>query len=189
MGEREQPVACTLGEADQGRRKAELENGLADLIREARRLPDGYALRFAADPAARRAVDEFVAFERQCCSFMTYSVKEEGGSVWLTMNGPEGTAEFVESWLPRTAAAPRGGAGPPFVRLGLIGTATALAAFVCCGTPILGAALAAVGLGAWSAAVAAGVDIGASALLIASLCALAAAWWRRARTSPSCEEC
>ena len=96
----EQVVACTLSAADQGKRKLQLEAGLAKLVRVARPIDGGYALCFVDDVLSQCAIDEFVAFERRCCSFMTYRVERREDGLWLEMVGSEGTSQFIEGWLP-----------------------------------------------------------------------------------------
>ena len=101
----ELPVACTLAEPELQARRAGV---LADVRRrqqEARWLPDGVALRFAADPEQLGTLATFIALERRCCAFLRFrlTVEPGGGPVWLELTGPPGTREFLAAEL----------AGPP----------------------------------------------------------------------------
>jgi hypothetical protein len=63
-------------------------------------LPNGYAVRF--EPDAIEALARFVAKERRCCPFLSFTVDVEpnDGPVWLEIVGPEGTREFLAADLP-----------------------------------------------------------------------------------------
>ena len=97
----ELPVACTLTEPELQARRAGV---LADVRRsqqEARWLPDGVALRFAADPEPLGTLATFIALERRCCAFLRFrlTVEPGGGPVWLELTGPPGTREFLAAEL------------------------------------------------------------------------------------------
>jgi hypothetical protein len=76
-------------------------------LTEARWLPDGVLLRFAADPEQLEMLATFIALERRCCAFLRFrlTVEPGGGPVWLELTGPPGTREFL--------AAELAGAGAP----------------------------------------------------------------------------
>ena len=69
------------------------------------RLEDGYRWRFgnAADVVAR--VGALIDGERQCCRFLRFSINVDPdlGIVTLTISGPVGTADFLETWLPSSS--------------------------------------------------------------------------------------
>jgi hypothetical protein len=97
----EWPVACSLTEPELQARRAGV---LADVRRshqEARWLPDGVALRFAADPERLATLATFIALERQCCAFLRFrlTVEAGGGPAWLELTGPPGTREFLAAEL------------------------------------------------------------------------------------------
>lgn len=47
------------------------------------------------------SVARFVANERKCCPFVSFSIEVSGdGPVWLRMTGPAGTRECLEAELP-----------------------------------------------------------------------------------------
>lgn len=68
-------------------------------VQERRDLPDGYAFRF--EPDAREGLARFVANERRCCPFLSFTISAAGPShVWLEIAGPTGTREFLAAELP-----------------------------------------------------------------------------------------
>jgi hypothetical protein len=95
-------VACTLTESEKRARREELRAGVFALITKGRETDDGYALGF--EPGSIGIVRELVAFESQCCGFMTYTIDDQDGRLtWLRLSGPEGTKDVVRKWLPATA--------------------------------------------------------------------------------------
>lgn len=94
------PLACVAGAIPAAERPAHfalarrLFGGGAAREREA--LLDGYAFGFA--PEALDEVARFVANERRCCPFLTFTltVSPPHGAVRLRLAGPEGTREFLD---------------------------------------------------------------------------------------------
>jgi len=95
----ESPIACVMAalDAEQRRRRAELEAQLKTSIEEVRELADGYAVRLPSDARIIVEVAEFVTYERLCCPFLDFEigVEREGGPLWLKLTGREGVKEFV----------------------------------------------------------------------------------------------
>lgn len=85
------PIACSLGNRELAER--------AERIR--RELADGYAFRFAGTGPWGDRIAEFIASERQCCTFFRFEVDYEpdSGPIWLRMTGPDGTRAFIEGLL------------------------------------------------------------------------------------------
>jgi hypothetical protein len=83
------PVACSLGPDDLDRRLAAIAAiGAGSLL--GRASEDGrHVLRFRGDDAARRGLDELVAAEARCCSFLTLALTESAGELVLTITAPE----------------------------------------------------------------------------------------------------
>jgi len=103
----ELPVACSLTEPELAARRTGV---LADVRRsalEARWLPDGARLRFAAGPESLAMLATFIDLERRCCAFLRFrlTVEPGGGPVWLELTGPPGTREFLEAELGPASAA------------------------------------------------------------------------------------
>ncbi len=69
-------------------------------VESVRELPDGYALRFAAESDLILALAEFITLERRCCDFFNFRLEVEAdGPMWLRMTGGAGVKEFLEGEL------------------------------------------------------------------------------------------
>ncbi len=97
------PVACDLSVFGPGERQRHARGSefLAGACREFQDLPDGYAFRFPDDAATWVELAEWVALERRCCPFLTFTLtcEAEGGAVWLRVTGREGTRDFLQTAL------------------------------------------------------------------------------------------
>jgi hypothetical protein len=84
----DEPIACSLGAADLEQRLVAIAAVGADSL-IARKVDDGrHLLRFPADGATRRRLEEIVAAEAQCCAFLDLSLSEEGGELLLSIAAP-----------------------------------------------------------------------------------------------------
>lgn len=94
------PVACSLSAQEQAARATELQE-LLDGQQEVRELPDGYALRFPCEESWAERLLSFIAFERRCCPFFTFALvfAPEQGPLWLHLQGPTGTKEWLSQLL------------------------------------------------------------------------------------------
>jgi hypothetical protein len=83
------PVACSLGAGDLQARLAEIaEVGAASLI--AREDDAGrHTLRFRPDLETRSRLEEIVAAEAECCSFLDLDLAQREGELILTLAAPE----------------------------------------------------------------------------------------------------
>lgn len=101
------PLACVPGALPAAERPAHFALA-ARLFREAAREQrpapgdaggrvEGYAFRF--DAPAFDEVARFVANERRCCPFLTFTLElaPDGGPLWLRLTGPAGTRAFLEA--------------------------------------------------------------------------------------------
>lgn len=93
------PIACSL---DDGGLATRLESLRADLFagaEERQKLKSGYAFRFPGDGAWGAKIAEFVASERQCCTFFRFELSFEPahGPIWLKLIGPDGVNDFIEA--------------------------------------------------------------------------------------------
>ena len=63
--------------------------------------PGGYRFRFPAEELEE--VARFVALERKCCPFLSFSIEvgPEDGPVFLRVSGPPGARELIEAELLR----------------------------------------------------------------------------------------
>jgi hypothetical protein len=92
------PIACTLGAGDLERRLAAIaEIGAESLIG---RETDGgrHLLRFRADAKTRRRLEQIVAAEAECCSFLDLTLKERDAELALTI-GAAGEGQAVADEL------------------------------------------------------------------------------------------
>ncbi|MGD9734266.1 MAG: hypothetical protein AB7V58_01465 [Solirubrobacterales bacterium] len=83
------PIACSLGADDLQQRLGEIAQvGATSLIN--RDTEDGkHTLRFRSDPTTRRRLEEIVAAEADCCSFLDLELVEREGVLILTLAAPE----------------------------------------------------------------------------------------------------
>jgi hypothetical protein len=97
----ELPVACSLPAPELAARRAGVLADVRRSQREARWLPDGVALRFAAGPESLAMLATFIDLERRCCAFLRFQLTVEAGDgpVWLTLTGRPGTRAFLEAEL------------------------------------------------------------------------------------------
>ena len=173
-------VVCTLTEDELRERRAELRSGLFASITAARETSDGVELTFPAESADM--VRAFVAAERQCCGFMTFTIDSRDDRARLRVSGPEGTKEFVRNWVPERVRKATRDSGRLFKAGGgsLLG---AVGAIVLCETPLLAAMLAGVGAGAAVGRVSSWLDAGGVILAAASVGFVCVAWYRRRHIS------
>lgn len=92
----ESPIACSLGAAELEQRVATIaEVGAASLL--SRSAAAGrHLLRFRAGTQTRRRLEEIVAAESECCSFLDLSLIEEDGELVLSIAAPDGGQETAE---------------------------------------------------------------------------------------------
>lgn len=95
------PIACTLGPAAIEARRKDLLGTLGRRAAERIELPNGYRVRFGAEPGLLRTVGDVIEIERHCCRFLKFelTVEPEEQSIWLEFTGPPGTREFLAGLL------------------------------------------------------------------------------------------
>lgn len=96
------PIACTLTASDLLKRGDALLPGLFREARGVEPLADGYRLRFPGEAGLLARIASVIEAERQCCRFMRFElvVKPDFGDITLTIQGPEGTRDVLDSWRP-----------------------------------------------------------------------------------------
>ena len=81
--------------------QSELRAGILAEAESVQRLQDGYCWQFrhARDLLAR--LGEIIDGERQCCRFLKFAIEadQDDGRVTMTVAGPPGIPEFLESWI------------------------------------------------------------------------------------------
>jgi len=100
-GAPQSPFACdrlALDPAARARHFDELGPALRTLKTGVKELPNGYAFRFPTDMKTVQLVAEWAAGERLCCPFFDIQIhlEAEGGPLWLTISGREGTKQFIQ---------------------------------------------------------------------------------------------
>ena len=78
---------CNLSDEQLKQRRAQLSKELFPLARGREELSDGLALLFDAKPEIERALDDFVAFERQCCPGLDFSLHRSAEALRLEIRG------------------------------------------------------------------------------------------------------
>jgi hypothetical protein len=91
------PIACSLAADDLRRRLAAIAEIGADSLVDRRREGDRHVLRFRAGGTTRRRLDEIVAAEADCCSFLDLALVEDGDELVLTIAAPSEAASVAES--------------------------------------------------------------------------------------------
>ena len=86
-------VACTLGPTEMSARLAASANLCARGLIGAVPTSKGYRLRFA--PGVRTDLEDLIAAESRCCSFMEFDLKREGNSLILEVVAPEAGRPLV----------------------------------------------------------------------------------------------
>jgi hypothetical protein len=93
------PVACTLTPSELAARRGGLLPGLAARAAFSAPVEGGRSWRFDRAPGLLADIAAVVEAEHGCCRFLRFALAVEPGDgpVALTVTGPEGTAEFLES--------------------------------------------------------------------------------------------
>jgi hypothetical protein len=138
---------CNLSDEELDARRKELRAGLLARVERKEELSEGVALFFSAGSEMRGALDDFVAFERECCPGLDLSVADQKGALRLEIRGlaPQSDLFAGIGEASRSDATIRGGWRPLLSSAGM-GTLGAL--IVCCVIPfaliaMLGTAVAA----------------------------------------------
>jgi hypothetical protein len=95
------PIACNLIEASLAKRRNEIAKEIFSECQQINELANGYEFRFAGDDIWFDKLTEFVAFERKCCPFFIFGLtfEQNQSAIVLTMQGAEGTKEFIREEL------------------------------------------------------------------------------------------
>ena len=95
------PIACTLTPGEVERRAGELLPGLLALAESHEPLPNGARLRFSASTETLEAIMRVIDTDRRWCQFLRFQVTVEQalGPIVLDVEGPEGTAEFLDGLI------------------------------------------------------------------------------------------
>ena len=96
------PLACKLAAPELAQRRAELEAEVFIGILETRELEDGYGFRFPESDEWVEKLQQFILFERECCSFFRFElvVEPEHGPIWLNLRGGPEVKNFIAVMVP-----------------------------------------------------------------------------------------
>jgi hypothetical protein len=104
------PIACTLAPGDFKDRLAWIASLTRDALRTYQRHDLSLILSYAPDAADR--VREMVRREQECCSFLTFDLREEPHEVRLTITSPDEAREAADMLFEQfVASAPTPGCG------------------------------------------------------------------------------
>jgi hypothetical protein len=97
------PLVCVSGGIPARERTAHfalLKRLFGESARGRERLSDGYRYHFDADALDDLTV--FIANERRCCPFLSFTLETApgAGAILLTLAGPAGIHEFLDAELP-----------------------------------------------------------------------------------------
>jgi hypothetical protein len=99
------PIACSLGAGDLKQRLVEIaaigeESLIGHETDEGRHL-----LRFRPDAVTRKRLEEIVAAEAECCSFLELALEERGGDLVLSVAAPQDGQTVADELAAAFAAA------------------------------------------------------------------------------------
>ncbi len=111
---------CQLGSAEMQERLGEIRGNFLVHVRGVEELENGYLYRFEKTTDGMRMLTEFIDFESRCCAFMGFDLSLQPGAqeVSLSLTGPAGTKELLESMMTsaefdwRAGASDNAGEGP-----------------------------------------------------------------------------
>src|SRR5215831_11089270 len=97
------PVACdlTVLSQDQRKRHGELTRLVLSKRDSVKELENGYQLMFKNETDILLKIAEWMALERACCPFFSFSLEVEGNEmpVRLSLEGPDGTKQILQAAL------------------------------------------------------------------------------------------
>src|SRR5688572_31657774 len=94
-------IACSLNGAALACRQSNLRAGVLAEAESVERVADGYRWKFQHAPDLFARLGPIVDAERDCCRFLHFAIQaaQDQGMVSVEITGPEGTVEFLESWI------------------------------------------------------------------------------------------
>jgi hypothetical protein len=189
-----EPIACTLGPDDARDRYA----AIAELNREALRSYErrGRVLELRYAVTAIERVRVVVRQEKECCSFLTFGLHDDGNELRLLITAPETAGAAVDALFDQFIVSAEGGgcacaatsqrkprvSGKAVGGVALVSAAGAVAACAACALPFAVPAVLLAGTGG----VLAWLDHAHVWITVAAVAALAVAWfwiWRQSRRS------
>jgi hypothetical protein len=100
----DKPVACSLDAGELQQRLAAIAEVGTDSLISREIVSDCHLLRFRPDAATRQRLEDIVAAEARCCSFLDLSLSESEGELILTIAAPEDGLEVADGLAEAFAA-------------------------------------------------------------------------------------
>jgi hypothetical protein len=98
-GQQHSSIACQLSSAELQKRKAEVIASLKTKVLSRQVLDNGYQYEFKGANGILDELMSFIKTEKQCCAFFDFdlSVSDTSSHIRLSITGPEGTKQFIET--------------------------------------------------------------------------------------------
>jgi len=100
-------VACSLNDAQLRQRRALVRRTLRPHLLASENLESGLRLTFPDSEPMRATLQQFVDLERQCCSFLTFTIAPPGEGLTLTIEGPPEAGAVLAMFAEAMAERPR----------------------------------------------------------------------------------
>lgn len=99
----ELPIACSLDGRALATRQLGLRSSVLAEAQSVERLANGYRWRFRDGRDLLARLGTVIDAERHCCQFLQVAMTADAGlgTVTVDITGPEGTADFLDSWIDR----------------------------------------------------------------------------------------
>jgi hypothetical protein len=97
----EKIISCKLTSSELQNYKREVIALLKNKVLHKKELDNGYQYSFEGSDPIIDAIIGFIKTERSCCDFFTFglSIKGFDSNTLLTITGPEGTKEFINTQM------------------------------------------------------------------------------------------
>ena len=97
----DQPVICTLTEAEMLERQHTIRNALRQAVLAVTELPDGFAYTCSATPDSLLKLSELVNLERQCCASLNFKIIVEAAPspIRLEITGPPQAKKLIAEFF------------------------------------------------------------------------------------------
>jgi hypothetical protein len=97
----DEPIACTLTDAELHARQDRLLPGLVRRAASVELRGDSCELRFASEPGILMLIGEVIEAEGRCCRFFRFELNVESldGPISLRISGPAGTRAVLQELL------------------------------------------------------------------------------------------
>ena len=90
--------SCTLTPAEQRSRHRLLRETLIPQVRRTIRVGNSLQLEIEQSATNRELLEEFIAFEKHCCDFLSYSLTDNGTHLTLTIQAPSESGDVIDTF-------------------------------------------------------------------------------------------